>query len=300
MYKIITDSSWDMGEEYAKRLDVDVIPFFITFDEKEYKKEIAEISVEEVYEFMTQNPDKFLKTGQPELKEYMDIFEKYASKGINIICFSLHKDYSGSYNSANIAAQEMMEKYPDVQIEVIDSKTATVMQGLLIKKIALAKKRGMDFETAVKEAKRLREDTKIFFTVENLDYLIHGGRVGKLLGKSANIMRINPIICLENAELKVISLARGRAAAYKKTIDLMISDIKKRTDNPEVFSFVVGYGYDKALGEEFRALFMEKMKEQWPDFNYLPECMHIGATIGVHTGPTPIGLGLMEKVEYGL
>lgn len=295
MYQIITDGSWDMGTDRAKALDVEVVPYYVTMDGTTYLKEIEELNVRDFYTFMVNNPTVYPKTSQPTVQDYITAFEKYASQDIDIICFTLSAKFSGSHNAAQNARNMVLENYPNVRIEVMDTTLATLMQGLMIQEIVRYKRSGASYEETISRARVISQTCRIFFTVENMDYLIHGGRVGKLAGTSANILNLRPMILMTQGELFSSGLARGRAQSRKKAIEKLFTHIKENGNDPNQFAIMVGYGYNIQEGEEFRAEVITKLKQQWPDYAPVVDIGQIGATIGVHTGPHPIGLGLCEK-----
>lgn len=295
MYQIITDGSWDMGTKRAEKLGVEVVPYYVTMDGENYFREIKELDVRDFYSFMVNNPKVFPKTSQPSIPDYMEAFEKYAKQGIDMICFTLSVKFSGSYNAALNAKESVNEQYPDVRIEVVDSTLATLMQGLMIQEMVRYQRAGADFDALLSRANEIIETARIFFTVENMDYLIHGGRVGKLAGISANVLNLRPMILMTQGELFPVGLARGRAQSRKKAMEKLFEHIAEQGDDPNRFAFMVGYGYNIEEGERLREEVIKKLKERWPNYEPNVDIGQIGATIGVHTGPHPLGFGLIEK-----
>jgi DegV family protein with EDD domain len=212
-----------------------------------------------------------------------------------MICFTLSSKFSGSYNAAQNASAIIQEQYPDIRITVVDSTLATLMQGLMIQELVRYQRSGADYDTLLSRAAAIIGTARIFFTVENMDYLIHGGRVGKLAGISANVLNLRPMILMTQGELFSSGLARGRAQSRKKAMENLFDHIRKNGNDPNAFAFIVGYGYNKAEGEALREDVIQHFKKEWPDYEPTVDIGQIGATIGVHTGPHPLGFGLIEK-----
>ncbi len=294
-FQIITDSSWDMTSEQAEQLHVDVIPFQIAKDGEHYQKEGVELPVRDLYQFMVDHPGTYPKTAQPAIDEYLSHFETYASAGIDIICCTVNQIFSGSYNVANLAKSITEEKYPDVRIAIIDTIQVTLMQGLIVQELARCQMAGTPFEEAVAITERIKYTSKIFFTLTGMDYLIHGGRVGKLAGVAANVLNLCPLIFLADGELNSAGLARGRKQARKKALQMLVNHVKEHGNDPSRFSFIVGYGYDISEGDIMKEMFLEAFREEWPDFHPDIPCGQIGAAVGVHTGPYPIGFGVVDR-----
>ena len=189
----------------------------------------------------------------------------------------------------------IQENYPGIRVTIMDTTLATLMQGLMIQEIVRFQRSGADYDALIKRADEIKNTCRIFFTVENMDYLVHGGRVGKLAGISANILNLRPMILMTQGELFPSGLARGRVQSRKKAMEKLFAHIKENGNDPDRYIYMVGYGYNIKEGEDLRKDVIEHMKKKWPGFEPTVEIGQIGATIGVHTGPHPIGFGLCEK-----
>lgn len=292
-YQIISDSSCDLDTEQIKEKNIHVVPFYISFDEEKYFKENEELQVHEFYQKMIEHPDIFPKTSLPSVEDYVEAFTPYVKQGIDIICICITTKFSGSYNSAVAAKDILLEDYKDVKIEVIDATVNTVLQGMLVLEAAKMRDAGYDMETAVKEINRIKETGRIIFTVGNMDYLIHGGRVGKVMKVAMNTLKIRPMIILKEGEIFPFGIARSRKKSLQKIIDKMESYFDEIGEPPDRYEIAIGYGYDKAEAEEFREQVLASLKT-YSNIREV-ELFQIGAMIGVHTGPYPIGIGLLKK-----
>ncbi|NCB91058.1 MAG: DegV family protein [Clostridia bacterium] len=297
MYQIITDGSCDLGQELAEKLGVEVVPFYVSVDETVYKKEIKEVGVREFYEYMIANPKVFPKSSLPSVEDYIQIFKKYVSQGIDVICICITTKFSGSYNSALNAKQIIEEEYPEARIKVVDSTVNTVLQGTLVMELVKCQRSGASFEELLDTIEKIKSTGRIFFTVDSVDYLTKGGRIGKLAKIATGTLNIKPLIVLKEGEIFPSGITRGRASAKKKVINQTIKYISENGNDPDRFAVNVGYGYDKEEGEEFRQAFIGKLKEKWPDTKTEVGILQIGATIGVHTGPYPLGFGIIKKAD---
>ena len=117
-YKIISDGCCDLTKEVIEQYNLHIIPFYISFDEETYYKEIEEIGIREVYERMVRNPDVYPKTSLPSVQNYIDVFTQYAKAGTSVICICFTPALSGSYNCACNAKEIVCEDYPDAKITV--------------------------------------------------------------------------------------------------------------------------------------------------------------------------------------
>lgn len=294
-YQIITDGSCDLGAEAARQAGVRVVPFYVTFDGKTYKKEIEEISVRTFYQEMVDNPDKFPKSSLPSVQDYVEAFTPYVQKGMDIICLCITTKFSGSYNSAKTAADLVLEDYPETRIQVVDTTLDTVLQGSLVLETVRMQKDGLSFAETVEKIEQIKPTGRIIFTVGNYEYLIHGGRIGKVMGTAASTLGIKPLIMLKEGEIFPTGIVRNRKKGLKRLIEQTKAHFEKIGESPDDYQIVVGYGYDHEEALEFRDQLLASL-QTYSDYKSI-DIYQIGATIGVHTGPHPLGLGLLKKYD---
>lgn len=295
MFQIITDGSCDLGAELSEKIGVQVVPFYVSFDDERYVKEIEEIGVRAFYDRMVSEPKLFPKSSLPSVQDYINAFEPFVKAGVPILCICITSKFSGSFNSACNAKDILLESYQEAEIVVLDSMVNTVLQGLLVLQAASMKQRGASFIEIKESIEELKQTGRIFFTVGSIDYLVHGGRIGKLAGIAAGTLGIKPLIVLRDGEIYSSGIARGRVKSLKKVREQMWEYIENTTDDPDDYAIAVGYGYDKEEALGFKAKFEEEMKIKYPKATGQIELLQIGATIGVHTGPHPLGFGIIKK-----
>ena len=294
-YQIITDSSCDLSPELVKEKQLHVVPFYISFDEENYFKENEEIKVHEFYQKMVDHPDVFPKTSLPSVEDYMDAFTPYLQQKIDIICICITTKFSGSYNSASTARDILLEDYPDAKITVIDATVNTVLQGILVLEAVRMREDGLSYEEVIEEIDRIKGTGRIIFTVGNMDYLIHGGRVGKVMKVAVNALKIRPMIILKEGEIFPFGVARSRKKSIQKILEKTKAHFKEINESPDDYQIVIGYGYDYEEAVEFRRELLESLQTYSNVQNV--DIFQIGAMIGVHTGPYPLGIGLIRKYD---
>ena len=295
-YQIITDGSCDLGEERARMAGIQVVPFYVTFDGKTYQKEIEEISVREFYQEMVDDPDKFPKSSLPSVQDYVEAFTPYARDGKDIICLCITTKFSGSYQSAMNAKEMLMESYPDARITVMDSTINTVLQGIFVLEAVRMYEAGLPYEKVIEELEAIKGTGRIFFTVGNIDYLKHGGRIGKLAGLAGSMLGIRPLITMKEGEIFSSGLARSRRKSLEKVYEMLWQYLQEVHAKPDEYVICVGYGYDIEEGEAFRSeavAFLNAKGYAVADSDIRK--YQIGATISVHTGPYPLGFGVLRK-----
>ncbi len=296
-YQIISDSSCDLEAGLKEKYNIEVVPFFVSFDEEKYYKEIEEIAIRDVYEKMVAAPKRYPKTSLPSVQNYVDAFLPHIEAGRAVICICITTSLSGSYNSAVNAKEIICEDYPDAKIEVVNSYGATVYQRLYAIEAARMQQQGYSFEENVRILKgQMRDTARIFFTVGDLDYLQHGGRIGKVAGIAGSVLNLKPLITLEGGSIDSSGVARSRKKSMLKTIELLKSYFKENGEDPENYAYAVGFGYDRQEGEQYKKMVDEALMEMGAGDG--ADLVQIGATICVHTGPYAIGVGLVKRFEY--
>ena len=295
-YQIITDSSCDLSKDMVEKKHIHVVPFYVSFDNENYLKENVDIEVREFYQRMIDNPDIFPKTSLPSVEDYIEVFTPYIKQETDIICICITTKFSGSYNSASTARDIILEEYPDAKISVIDATVNTVLQGILVLEAARMQENGLDFDEVVENIERIKSTGRIIFTVGNMDYLIHGGRVGKVMKVAVNALKIRPMIILKEGEIFPFGVARSRKKSIQKILEKTKSHFQEIGESPDDYEIVVGYGYDYEEADEFRKELIDSLLT-YSNKNDI-DIFQIGAMIAVHTGPYPLGIGLLRKYDH--
>ena len=292
-FQIISDGSCDLPPELAAEKQIRVIPFYVSFDGKNYQKEQEEIGIREFYREMVNRKGVYPRSSLPSVQDYMDAFLPYVKAGIPMLVLCISTKLSGSMQSALSARELILEDYPDAKIRVIDTTLCTVLQGLLVLEAAAMQKRGASFEETAERMEAIRSTGRIFFTVGNLEYLQAGGRIGRVAGIAGSLLGIRPVITMKEGEIFPSGISRSRKKTLDKTIDLLKEFLQKCGGTVKKYSLAAGFGYDREEAEEYRKLVVERLDGQI-SLEELP-LYQIGATIGVHTGPYPLGLGILER-----
>lgn len=293
-FGIVSDSSCDLPESYVQTEQVEIVSFYLSFDGEEYYREEKEISIPEFYQRMAENPDCFPKTSMPSIQDYVDAFLSFVKKGLPVLCICLSRKLSGSLQAAVNAKQVVEEQFQGARIEVVDSCLATALQGMLVKNAVEMRNAGKTLDEAAEALRSLRQSGHIFFTTDDLKYLEHGGRIGKVASVAGSVLKIKPLIQFYDGELGSAELCRGRKKSLQKIIDKMESYIQDLKIEPEDYFLVTGVGLWVPEYDEFKMRLRERLGtsgfrvREWED-------IQIGATIGVHTGPYPLGAGLLRQ-----
>ena len=294
VYQIISDGSCDLTPEWAKEHQVTVVPFYVSFDSEKYLKENVELGIRDFYQQMVDNPKVYPKSSMPSVQDYADVFEPYAKAGTPVICICITTKFSGSMQSAINAREMILEDYPEAEITIIDSTINTVLQGLYVMEAVRLRDAGVGYQESVKRLEEIKSTGRIFFTVGDIEYLKHGGRIGKVAGVAGSLLGIRPVITLKQGEIFPSGSGRSRKSTTSKCIDLLINYIKENGGDIKRYSLDIGFGYDREEAVSFKEQAMKALAEAGFEVDDIP-LLQIGATISVHTGPYPLGFGIIEK-----
>lgn len=291
MYKIVSDSACDLSKEYLEKHDVTIVPLSVSFDGETYYRDGVDITRDECYQRMVDDPKLFPKTSLPSVESYAEVFRNYVEQGFPVVCFTITTLFSGSYNSAMNAKSLVEEDYPDANICVIDSKQNSVTQALLIDQFVRMLEDGLSFEQVMSKLEPLMASARIFFTVGSLDYLQMGGRIGKVATAATGKLGVKPVIIMKDGDIGLGGIGRNR----NKLKASVLQAAKKYLDENGKDNFIVsvGYGYDKEEGFQF----MNEVESALDVKLNTETNVAIGIVSAVHTGPHPIGLGVIRKYE---
>ena len=282
-YVLVSDSTSDLPKELYKQMDVKTMSFSFEIDGKSYPD--GGMDFHEFYDKMRGGSSTKTSQISPDTSE--KFFEGFIKEGYDIICLSFSSGLSGSYNSACIARDNLMEKYPDARIICIDSLCASTGEGLLLYKAWEKKQEGMGID----ELARWIEENKLhlchLFTVDDLKYLQRGGRISKATAVAGSILGIRPILHVDDeGRLVAIGKVRGRKQSLNKLIELMGERIAGY-DNP-----VIGICHGDCWGD---ADYVADLARQKLGQNIKVITSYTGTVIGAHSGPGTLALFFMGE-----
>ena len=293
-FHIVSDSSCDLGRERAEQLGVTLVSYYVSMDGEHYYREERDITAQEFYRQMADHPGVFPRTSMPTIEDYLDAFRPFAERGEDVLCICLNEPFSGSIQCARNAREELLEEFPPARIRVLDSQLATVLQGLLVMEAAHMRDAGFPLETAASILEQTRTTGRIFFTTNDLEYLRHGGRIGRAAATTGALLRVTPLIGYEGNGLVSDGIAPGRKNSLNRVMELFYRYLERREIDLTDYYVVTGYGLDREEYQEFTSRLQDGLKERGLPWETAGD-FHIGVTIGVHTGPTPIGVGILKR-----
>lgn len=288
-YQIFSDSSCDTPSGLLETNRITLVPFYVSFDQENYYKENIDITNKEFYKKLVEEKT-FPKTSLPSVQDYMNKFQVALNANQDVLCICLSHKFSGSYQSAVNAKNILSEQYPDAKIIIVDSIQATAGQGLVLLQAAYLRDDGYTLEDTVKRLDELKKTARIMFTVDTLEYLAKGGRIGKVTSLAGNMLNLKPLIQLKDAELIPYSNVRGRKKSLDKILFMIEEYFKETGEKYEDYDF--GLANATCL-EEINALKVRVEKLIGKQITY--PLFQIGITIGTYTGPGALGVSFIRK-----
>lgn len=282
-FGIISDTSHDLEAEYVTENDIRNVSFYVRLDEENYLRDEVDITRRQLYDYLKANPEVFPKTSLPSIEDYIKQMRSVLESGNDVICFTVSSTLSGSFQSANVAAELMRLEFPDREIYVIDAESASLGVGLLIKEAVELRKTGKDIVEVIKELKEKVATTEIYILLDSLSYLEKGGRISKTGAFAGNLLKIKPIASFKENKLTLEKAVRGTKKALAVTLELLDNTIG---ENPEDYEVFVIHGDNEKLAnqavEELEAKYNIKINE---------DITLVSTAVISHIGPGAIGLG---------
>ncbi len=284
-FKIITNTTADLPLDYIRENNLGLMVFNYTIQEETYTKG-HELDWKKFYALMREGHMPTTSQVNPqECKEYFEEYLKETDK-LLYICFS--SGLSGTYGSACIAADMVMEEHPGCEIRIIDSKCASMGEGLLVHKAVQLQKAGKTMDEVAAWVVENIPHLIHIFTVDDLNHLYRGGRVSKTAAVIGTVVGIKPVLHVDNeGHLIPVSKVRGRKKSLNSLVDYMEEKMGKyRESNDIVF---ISHG-DALEDAEF---VRDAVKGRFGIDSFMIN--HIGPTIGAHSGPGTIALFFMGE-----
>ncbi|MBR5773928.1 MAG: DegV family protein [Clostridia bacterium] len=283
-YVIITDSGCDLSRELLAEWGVISLDLSFRFEGDERIYHSSDMEINKFYNKMREGGVAKTMAINPET--FANEFEKALAQGKDVIYLGFSSGLSTTFNSAQIAASDVLEQYPDRKVVCVDSLCASAGQGLFVYLVAEKSNSGADFDETVEYARSIVPNICHWFTVDDLVYLKRGGRVSPAVALVGKVLGIKPVLHVDNeGKLVSMSKARGRKAAL-----IALADKYGELANPEYSDTVFISNADcmddvKELEAMIKSRFNANVKV----------ITDIGAVIGAHAGPGTIALFFVAK-----
>lgn len=281
---IVTDTACDLPKHLIEEYDIKVMPFIVIIDGEEYVDGDT-IGPDELYKQMKEG--KVPTTSQVPSERMRHTFEALAEKNESCIYIGLSSELTGTYQSAVSIAQELKERYPGFDIDTVDSRGASIGQGLMVLEAAQMAKEGQSKANILRRIQFNIDHMEYLFTVDDLVYLQRGGRIGRASAFLGGLLNIKPLLELEDGRLIPLEKIRGSKKVYRRLVDL----VKERGNDLERQTIALCHADCPDSMQTLKTMIQEETGAK--RFIEVP----IGGVIGSHAGPGTFAVIFRSKIE---
>ena len=281
--QIVTDSGTDvtLTAEERRALNIHVVPLVVTLDGKSYREEI-DITAETFYPLLEASGN-LPTTSQPSTGDFAEVYRKLAEADPEILSIHITAGLSGTYNSAKAAAAMV----PEARVTHVNTKTLSAAAGWQVKAAARAVLAGWPMEQILQSLQKISDASESIYTLDELKYLIHGGRISQMKGLIASLLNIKPIIGVEKQGGTYVQ--KGQARTFKGAVKGIVE--RMLHDHPEGTHLQSQVLY--ALNPEGGAMLKEQV-ERYYQCDWLP-IGPMSLVLGAHTGRSMVGVAYAAK-----
>lgn len=282
MIKVIIDSGADQNKWLKDNFEYEFLPLSVIIDGESHLDR-HEISLEALH--LAMKAGKMPSTSQPSPGQVQALLDKYREQGDEVLFVTIWKQLSGTYQMVKSTVDDYKETYPNFKVEVVDSNSATVAESIIAIQALEMANAGYTFEEVVEQARWNADHLSVYLTVDNLDWLVKGGRLSKAAGFVGGALKVKPILSLDDEKLYSTGVVRGSKRVYSRITDKIKEDIKTFTDQVICISHV-----DQ---EENARAVEELIKNEIPEAKTM--IFEFGAVLAAHIGLGGVAIAALTE-----
>lgn len=277
---LMTDCCCDLPYSYIKENNIKLMKMSVRLKQKDYLDDLGQsLKHNEFYNAIREN--EMPQTAQVNVYSFEEAFKEQVEGNNSVIYIAFSSALSGTYNSACIAKENLLEEYPEADITIIDSRCASMGLGLLVYYANKMLKNGVEKAKIVDWVENNKLKVIHWFTVEDLNHLYRGGRVSKTAATVGTLLNIKPVMHVDDeGKLTPVSKAKGR----KKSLSALVNNTLNQIVNPEEQIIFISHGDCVEDAEIVKHHLLEKLKVKDVIINY------VGPVIGTHSGPGTVAV----------
>lgn len=275
--KVITDSTSYMPREMLREFDVGVAALSSLLDGVTFADDADDF---EPFFSALEASSAMPTTSQPAVQDMVDLMAERVSAGHEVVGVFISEKMSGTYSTALLARDMVLEGHPDAVIEVVDSESNCMELGFAVLAAAKAAAAGETVADVVTAARRVIERTRFLFVPETLEYLRRGGRIGGASALIGSLLQIKPILTVAGGQTDVFAKVRTRHKAIGAIVDALAADMR---DKGGLGGVIVHHIHAEAAGRDLAARVAEVV-------GHAVDVCPIGPAIGAHVGPGAVAL----------
>lgn len=281
---IVTDSAADLTPQDITEYGIYVVPLMIQFPPSE-EVSAADISPDEFYNRLQAIVPQVPTTSQPSVGVFMKVYEEAAAKGQEVLSIHVSSGLSGTVNSARTAAAQV----PNAKVTIIDAMTLSAGQRFQVLAAAKMVKQGKSVARIIERLSAIRAHTECAFTLETLEYLARGGRIGRVAAFAGALLSLKPVIHVDRNDGKYSTIGRGRTMT--QTMNTLVTNAANEFSNQPVWVNIV-HGQFQEKADALAELMRSKLNVAHLDV------VRISPVLGVHTGPGIVGAGVVPMSHF--
>ena len=280
--KVVTDSTSDLPADVAESLGIEVVPLNVHFGSDVYKDRVN-LMPDAFYDKLI-NGDVLPTTSQPSVGEFIDVYERLGSDADGIVSVHVSEKLSGTMNSARLASQQANADCP---IEVVDTFQVSMGVGICAMEAAEVANSGGDMNQVILAARNAVTRSQCFFMLETLEFLQKGGRIGKAQALIGNLLKIRPMLMLQEGEVHPLGRERTRRKGIAKLVDTV-----------EELAPISGLAVMYSTGPDEAQILVQNVSKFMIEGRE-PMMLQIGPVIGTYAGPDTLGIALISAKSGG-
>lgn len=273
--KIITDSACDLMRDYIEKNNVGLLSLILNLDGQLIKDDLGKsLSYINFYNKMREGANP--TTSQVNAHDFEEEFRKHIKNGDSIIYISISSNLSGTFNSANIAKENLLDEYPNAHISLVDSLSVSVGQGFLVAKACEMRDLGLSAEEIVSWLEENKRKVVHSILIDDLNHLKRGGRISGTTAAIGGLLNIKPTLYLDDEG----KLVQGeKIKGKKKALKFLVNEVKEKAINTENETLYICHGDCLEEAETLKNMILEEVKFEDVCINY------VGNVVGAHAGP---------------
>jgi len=273
MIRVVTDSTANISPDIRRKYGIEVVPLRVIFPDATYRDSV-DLSVEDFYQKLaTSTP--LPTTSQPPVAEFEEVFERLTSAGDSVLAVLISSKLSGTVASAEAAKQHL----PDAPIHIFDSYQTSGPLHLMVEYACEQAAAGAALETIVAGLETLRSRIRTYFVVDTLEYLQKGGRIGGAAALAGSLLRLKPVLVLEDGAVDAWAKIRGK----RKAVQVALESIREHVGTGASVRAMVVHSQCEREAREFAQQAQKAL--QCPSI----AISELSPVIGVHVGPGVLG-----------
>jgi DegV family protein with EDD domain len=274
--RVVTDSTSYIPRELAAEFDIRSVSLYVTSGGVTARE--LDIDADPFYRRMRETGE-FPTSSQPSVTELIEAFEGPVSQGDEVVGVFISSDMSGTFATASMAREQVLERHPHAVIELVDSRSNSMELGFAALAAAEAVRAGGGVTEAVQAARRMIARSRWYFVPNTLDYLRMGGRIGAASALLGSMLEIRPILTVANGRVDSVRKVRTRARAIAEIAELFAADVAEKGFG----DVIVHHINDEAAAADLAARVQAVIGRP-------PRIVPLGPVIGVHVGPGSLGI----------